>query len=170
MKKLLLTLAAIVLLTPLAATAQNAALTDFCVQGGTPAAVSGLPSTNRMQGIVPSCTVTIYLTGTLTKATIFSDIGGTPLSNPFTANALGSNAPGQWLAYAAKGSAYDVVLSGGIPPNTYLHPVTITGLQNGGGGEEGARPLHNSLYSSPLLERLPSLPTRTSPSTPRPTH
>ena len=103
---------------------QNAALpVQFCQQGGTQAALSGLLSTNYQQGIIPSCTVTVYLTGTPTLATIYSNNSGTPLSNPFTASSTG-----QFLVFAAVNTGYDVVLSGGISPNTYPSPVTITGV------------------------------------------
>jgi hypothetical protein len=95
---------------------QTAALPIYsCVQQGVKAKVSGLNSTNYMQGIVPSCTVKVYLTGTQTIATT------TPQS-PFTANTDGSIPP----IYAAVNQVYDVVLSGGISPNTYPSPVTIS--------------------------------------------
>ena len=123
-----------------AAHAQTAAITQFCWRGGVPAVTSGLNSTNYLQGTIPSCTVTVYLTGTLTKATIYADGSNTPLANPFTANALGSAAPGQWLFYASTSNQYDVVLSGGIPPNTYPAPVPLVGLGSGGGGGGGCTP------------------------------
>lgn len=50
-------------------------------------------------------TVTVYLTGTLTLASIFSDNGITPKANPFTGNADGS-----YFFYAANGR-YDLVLT-----------------------------------------------------------
>ena len=88
--------------------AQTAALPVYdCTQHGTQAFTSGLKSTNFQQGIVPSCTVTVYLTGTITIAT-------TSPQSPFTANADGSIPP----IYAAVNQGYDVVLSGGIPPKT----------------------------------------------------
>jgi hypothetical protein len=109
------------------------AITNYSVLGASKAVVSGLQSTNFQQGVIPSATVTVYLTGTTTKATIYADPSNTPLSNPFT-----SGTTGQWLFYAATGQAYDVVLSGGIPPNTYTSPVTFTGLAlSGGNGSSG---------------------------------
>ena len=105
-------------------TSQVAALpVQYCVQGGTQALTSGLRSTNYQEGIVPSCTITVYLTGTPTLATIYSDSISTPLSNPFTASSTG-----QFLIFAAVNQGYDVTLSGGIAPNTYLSPITFTGL------------------------------------------
>jgi hypothetical protein len=105
----------VLLLCSLGARAQGtAAIGDHCYLGGTQAKTSGLSSTNYLEGVVPSCTVTVYLTGTQTKATIFSDSSGTSLSNPFTANAINSVNPGGWIFWAAVNTGYDVVLSGGF--------------------------------------------------------
>ena len=102
----------------LPALAQTAVLPVYaCTLPGTQATVSGLKSTNYQQGIIPSCLVTVYLTGTQTLATT------TPQS-PFTANTNGSIPP----IYAAINQGYDVVLSGGVAPNTYPAPVTLTGV------------------------------------------
>jgi hypothetical protein len=107
----------------------------YCSQGGVSALTQGLSSTNKLLGIIPSCTITVYQTGTLTKVTLYADAAGDPLSNPFTASALGSAAPGSWIFYAPNNVQYDVVASGGISPNTYLQPVTIlAGVSAGGGG------------------------------------
>ena len=76
---------------------------------------------------VPGCHLS--LTGTTTIAT-------TSPQSPFTANADGSIPP----TYAATGQGYDVVFSGGVPPNTYPHPVTLTDVQVGGGGGCQAAP------------------------------
>lgn len=54
----------LLLLFPCALFAQNEPVTGHCTLGGTHAVVSGLKSTNYLQGIIPSCTVTVYLTGT----------------------------------------------------------------------------------------------------------
>lgn len=194
--------------------ASTAAITGYCVLGATPAKTSGLSSTNKLQGIIPSCTVTVYLnslysvesasytsggtitgsfgqtcsaeflggttdgTGTITLtgtntiaggtafvvssltgvyssapttatlsngtatcsgtatisavmtpalATIYSDSSSTALTNPFTADA-----DGFWLFFAAVNQGYDVVLSGGVSPNIYPSPVTLTDLFAGG--------------------------------------
>jgi hypothetical protein len=131
MKKLLLIAA---LLLPLPAAAQLAAFNGQCILGGTPAKTSGLNSTNYLNGIIPSCTVTVYLTGTLTKATIYSNGSSGTLANPFTANTLNSVNPGGWLFYAAPGQGYDIAMSGGIAPNTYPAPVTLVDVEAGGGG------------------------------------
>jgi hypothetical protein len=114
------------LLCALGARAQTAAIQQHCYQGGTKAQLSGLSSTNYQDGIIPSCTVTVYLTGTQTKATIYADGSSTPLSNPFTANAAGSLDSGGWIFWAAVNQGYDIVLSGGIAPNAYSTPITLT--------------------------------------------
>ena len=119
-----------VLILSAAAFGQNAALpAQYCVQGATQAVVSGLNSANYLQGVIPSCTVTVYLTGTTTLATIYSNATGTVQNNPFTASPTG-----QFLIYAAEGQGYNVVLSGGVSPNVYTSPVSLTGLMAGGSG------------------------------------
>jgi hypothetical protein len=118
----------------LGARAQTASIQNHCYLGGTQAKTSGLPSTNYLQGIVPSCTVTVYLTGTQTKATIYADSSSTPLANPFTANIKTAVDPGGWIFWASTSQLYDVVLSGGIPPNVYPQPVTIVGSSGSSAG------------------------------------
>lgn len=107
--------------------AQLTSLQGWCTQGATPAIVQGLTSLNKLQGIVPNCTVTIYLTGTTTKATLYTSAAGTTvLTNPFTAGSIG-----QWQAFTNTSgySGYDVVLSGGTAPYVYQTPVTLVDLQ-----------------------------------------
>lgn len=117
LKKILLAL----LFVPALSYGQTAVLPIYwCSLPGTRASVSGLKSSNYQLGIIPSCTVSVYLTGTTTLATT------TPQS-PFTANIDGSISP----IYAAVNQGYDVVLSGGIAPNVYPSPVTLTGLYPG---------------------------------------
>lgn len=119
MKKITLWLS--MLLIPFAAHGQTAVLPVYsCVKPGVKAITSGLSSSNYLQGVIPSCRVTVYLTGTTNIAT-------TSPQSPFTANIDGSIPP----IYAATGQGYDVVLSGGIPPNTYTIPITLTDLSVG---------------------------------------
>ena len=129
MKKILFLLA---LLFPVVLGAQTAAYNGYCVQGGVSAVTSGQNSTNKLQGIIPYCNITVYLTGTLTKATIYKDSVNTPQTNPYQAPVNG-----KILFYAGTGTGYDVVLSGGIPPNTYTTPVTMTDVLVGGGSGGG---------------------------------
>lgn len=145
------------LLIPVAAAAQNDALQGHCTLGGKQALVSGLSSTNYDQGIVPGCSVTVYFTGTTTKATIYSDVTGTPLTNPFTAVQLPSPNAGYWIFYAPDGQGYDVKLSGGggnpsctTAPNCYTTPLTYTDLKVGSGGGGGQTIVQfNGVPSSP---------------------
>ena len=117
--------------------AQNAAFNGWCTLGGTQSLSSGIPSSNYLLGVIPNCLVTVYLTGTTTKATIYKDASSTPLTNPFNANVIGKTGTGQWLFYAVINQGYDVVMSGGNAPNTFPSPVTLTGLEVGGGGGGG---------------------------------
>lgn len=100
--------------------AQTGAVQGFATLGGVPAKVQGTNSTNTLQGIVPNALITVYLTGTTTKATIYSSSTGTPLSNPFTANPSNATNPGGWIFYAATNQALDIFGSGGICPNCYV--------------------------------------------------
>lgn len=111
------------------ALAQTDGINGYCTLGATNAVTSNLNSSNKLQGIIPKCTVTVYLTGTTTKATIYADAIGTTLTNGFTADVSG-----QWLFYAATGQGYDVVMNGGTPPLVYTHAVALTDLKVGGGG------------------------------------
>lgn len=104
---------------------QTGAIQGHSFLGGTQAKTQGLASSNYLDGIVPTATITVYLTGTTTKATIFADTSGTPLANPFTSNTPLSVNPGGWIFWAATGQGYDIVASGGIAPNAYPAPVTL---------------------------------------------
>lgn len=80
----------------------------WCERGGQSVQVTnGLTSITKVQASYPQCTVTVYLTGTVTLATLYSDNSGTSKANPFT-----SSTTGYWFFYA-NDSRYDVVLSGG---------------------------------------------------------
>lgn len=84
--------------------------------------VGGGPSIGAVdvQQSYPGATVTVYLAGTSTLATIYADRTGTALANPFTANAVNSS----WGFYAQPGY-YDVQFSGtGIST-----PFKLTDLQ-----------------------------------------
>lgn len=118
--------------------AQTDAFQGFCNRGAQSVSVSGLTSTNKFQNVIPHCSVTVYLTGTTTKATIYADAINTHLDNPFTADALTSLTPGKWLFYAQDSVGYDVIGSGGDAPNIYPTPVVLgVDLKVGGGGGGG---------------------------------
>jgi len=70
--------------------------------------------------IVPGCTVTVYNTGTTVTASLYATATGTARINPIVADATG-----YYWYYAAAGR-YDERFSGGVSPNTYPSPVTLT--------------------------------------------
>ena len=164
---LLLSILAMAGVAPLSA--QIDALNGVCLTGGRSAVTQGLNSSNKLLGIIPSCTVTVYLTGTTTLATIYSNATGSVLANPFTADNLSAAAPGKWLFFAATGVGYDVTMSGGIPPLTYLLPVTLTDLKvGGGGGGSGVtnvscsdpNPIYGCTVTNPATTPLLSFPLK----------
>jgi hypothetical protein len=109
----------IVLAVSLPASAQLSTVNGWCEQGAQSAVVSGMNSTNKLQGIIPGCTVTPYLTGTTTLATYYLSLTGSPQTGPFTADTN----TGQYLFYAANGICLDVYRSSGttdtgVTPNT----------------------------------------------------
>ncbi len=95
------------------ASAQDLRAFGWCEIGGQQAIVSGLPATPNVMASYPQCTVSVYLTGTLTLATIYSDVSNTPLANPFTADTNG-----YWFFYALNGR-YDITLSGAGFPSPF---------------------------------------------------
>lgn len=97
----------------LCAFAQTGTVQGFCTQGAVPAVTSGSSSANTLQGVIAGCTVTVYLHGTTTLATIYKDANNTPLANPFTANLAGVTNAGGWLFYAATSQGVDIFGSGG---------------------------------------------------------
>jgi len=119
--------------------AQMGSIQGHSFLGGTQASTSGLKSTNYLDGIIPNATITVYLTGTTTLATIYANGSGTPLANPFTSNASSSLNPGGWIFWAATNAGVDVIASGGITPNTYPAPVPLCiGCFPAGGGGSGS--------------------------------
>ncbi len=120
------------LLSPLSCFGQSSLfrIQKFCELGGQTVTTQGLQSVTKVQRSFPSCTVTVYLTGTTTVAAIYSDnlASPTPLANPFTANVDGS-----FGLYAASSACYDVVTSGASIPT----PFTYSDICNSGGGQGG---------------------------------
>lgn len=81
---------------------------DFnCAQGGNTVTTQGNVSTTKVMQSFPSATATIFTTGTLVAATIYSDNAGTPKSNPFT---TGTDSHGFY--YAENGVRVDIQCSG----------------------------------------------------------
>lgn len=73
-----------------------ASFSGFCEQGGVKVSLQGMTSTNTFQQSYPNAaqsgggpSVTVYLTGTTTKADIYSDQAGTVKANPFPCSAAG---------------------------------------------------------------------------------
>ncbi len=97
-----------------------------CTIGGQQVLVNGLASTGTQpigtttvsvgSGVLasyPNCSVTVFLSGTITKASIFSNNPSSspnPLGNPFTANTDGS-----WLFFAGP-ACYDITVGTGTGP------------------------------------------------------
>jgi hypothetical protein len=104
-KRLLIILA---LFLPSLAGAQLFPHQNWCEIGGKPSQTQGLTSTNNLQGSYPGCLVEVFVTGTGTHATLFSDSSGLlPLSDPFTADLV----TGYYSLYTSAG-CYDAVTSG----------------------------------------------------------
>lgn len=114
-----------------------ASFSGWCEQGGVRVTVAGQRSTANFQESYPNLTqsgsgpsVTVYLPGTTTKASIYSDDSGAVLANPFPATATG-----QYLFFAATGS-YDLLISGtGISAFTIssvqgISPSSVAGIVN----------------------------------------
>ena len=93
----------------------------------------------KVQQVSTSCTVTVYINGTTTLATLYSDNIGTVKSNPFQADTNGL-----WFFYADNGR-YDVQFSGGAPTispaYTYSDYLLCDGCAGGGGGGGGSGPV-----------------------------
>lgn len=105
----------------------------FCEQGGQTVTSSGLVSSTKVQRTYPGCTVTVYNPGTAVLATIYSDSGGTPKANPFTADA----STGAWFFYALVGE-YDIQFSGGgISPTFTRGDWLVPSASSGGAGSVG---------------------------------
>ena len=95
-----------VLVTLLSITAEAKYRFKGWAQAGSTIVTSGVTSTSKALKVYPSSTVTVYLAGTSTPATIYSDNGGTPKANPFTAGSDGS------FQFYADLASYDVRFSG----------------------------------------------------------
>jgi hypothetical protein len=123
---------ALLMLLSMPVFAQNGSVQGFCQDGGAKVVTQGMNSTTTVQASYPRCMVTVYLTGTMTKPSIFSGIGGGTLGNPFEANTDGS-----WIFYAAQGAGLDVLLSGGTPISFPTIFALVDVFPSGGGGGGG---------------------------------
>lgn len=119
MKRLLLILA--VFLLPAVAKADVFPYQNWCQYGGQTVSTQGLTSTTKVQQSFPGCNVEVFVTGTGTHASLFSDSGGTsPIGNPFQAN----TSTGFFFFYTAVG-CYDIVTSGGSLPASHTDTVCL---------------------------------------------
>lgn len=106
--------------SPLLTLAQSK-IQGYAGKGGTTVVTQGLNSTKPFNISYPSCTISVFDTGTATLSTIFSDASSTAKANPFTADSTG-----YWFFWANNG-VYDVQFSGtGITT-----PFTLTGYKIG---------------------------------------
>lgn len=88
--------------------AQYSKLQGIVGLGGQTVTVSGITSSTKHLKTYGGASVTVYLAGTITLATIYSDETGTPKANPFTS----SSTDASWSFYALPGR-YDVKFIGG---------------------------------------------------------
>ena len=102
------------LLLPAFALGQTGAYSGHTFVGGTPATTSGMNSSNYMDGIIPGASITVYLTGTTTKATIYADRSNTPLSNPFFSNLAPGTNPGGFIFWSLQNQGLDIQAQGGM--------------------------------------------------------
>ena len=102
------------LLWPALALGQTGAYSGHTFVGGVPATTSGMNSSNYMDGIIPGASVTVYLTGTSTKATIYADGSNTPLSNPFFSNLAKGTNPGGFIFWSLQNQGLDIQAQGGM--------------------------------------------------------
>jgi parallel beta-helix repeat protein len=116
---------ALFVLAPVLSYAQYQPFNGFCQLGGQFVLTQGLSSITKVQATYPKCTVTVYLTGTLNLATIYSTAGGAALGNSFQANTDGS-----FLFFASGTAQYDVVTSASTSGGTPVmpSPFTYTGV------------------------------------------
>src|SRR5882672_9220493 len=97
----------------------------YAEDGGQTATTGGITSTTKVQRSYPNATVTVYVAGTTTLASITTN-GVTTKANPFT---VSDN--GYWFFYYTPTSV-DVHFSGGGITTPYTHRYT-TGSGGSGG-------------------------------------
>lgn len=103
------------------------------VERGGQSTVSTLSGqTVTTQRSYPGATVTVYLTGTSTLASIYrTATAGSPISG----SQVTANANAYWDFYVGDGT-YDIRFSGGTAPNTITSPFTFTAVSVGTSGVE----------------------------------
>jgi len=133
-RALLLLVLATLAVSPVAARQR---IFGWCQKGAQVVKTHGSNSSNVFQQTFPACVATVYVSGTLTLATLFADDIGTSKPNPFT-----SDSTGQWYFYAANGR-YDVALTGGGITGTLTFPDILA--NDTGGGVPGLGTVTNTI-------------------------
>lgn len=129
-------LLSIILCCPLLAA--NKKWQGYCELGGQTVTTQGIASTTKVQRSYPLCTVTVFNSGTLTPSTIFSDSGGTPKANPFSADAFGFA-----FFYITETQNVDIQFSGGGITSPFTRSdIYASGAATGGGGGSGITSLN----------------------------
>jgi hypothetical protein len=106
---------------------------DACTIGGTKVATQGMNSTTKVLASYPQCLVTVYTHGVTTPLpTIYSDVNGTALGNPFEANTDGT------FTFFAPDVTLDYCMSNGVHTSPVM-PTTrcmsyVTGAGSCGAG------------------------------------
>lgn len=132
----------------------------FCTPGQQTLSVSGLNVAPTALASFSECQVTVYIAGTTTLATIYSDNGSppTPLANPFTAAANS-----YWAFYAANGR-YSAQISGSnFPTFTYIDILLCDPAEGTGCGGSGSGSVVNFAAGNlpPLFTTTVTTPTTT---------
>lgn len=97
-----------------------------CEQGNRSVILGGLTSTTKVQQSFPQCIIAVYLHGTVSLATIYSDNSVPP--TPIPSSSFTATATGHWQFYAPNGN-YDVIMSGaGFPSPFTLSDIVIGGV------------------------------------------
>lgn len=143
-------------------------IAGWCQQGNQRVVTPGSQnSTTLVQRSYPSCTVTVYLTGTLTLATIYSDNSGTSLGNPFTAQA----GNGYWYFYVDNGVVDAKLSAAGIASPFTLGAITANDFLAGfgvlSGGWNGSNYV-NEVITNPLGRTFLQAPFALGPLPPMP--
>lgn len=97
-----------------------------CTQGAQRVLTQGVQSSTYVLRSYPSCTVNVYLAGTLTHATIFDTFAGHALTNPFTSSSTG------YYFYWADEGQYDVVISGAAIGSPVTRHTAVGAVGSGG--------------------------------------
>lgn len=157
MKKIILVIVTVLFIT-FSANARNGFI-GIAQKGGKVVRTSTTVSYKLMESY-PSCTITVYLTGTLTIASIFSDNFGSVKANPFTANSDAS-----FFFYADDGR-YDIKFSGtGIAVPFTWADVSLKDITSSSPPSGAASGDLSGSYPSPTVSQARGLRETSGPTT-----